>query len=367
MLDTFYISRKAAITLCLSALGAVVLSGCGADAGTGSPGANQEGGQGSPKSVRQADTLHPLGALKDSSALMTAHRLTSTAPPGGLPPTADMISQFPPPGDQEGENSCVGWAVAYAAKSFHETVEDGWSPTTANHQFSAAWLYNQINGGADGGSYISAAMDLIVSKGADTFSSFPYVNGDYLTQPSAVSMQRAARFPALSWNTLSVSETSFKNVLAGHNAIVIGFEVLPDYDGLNGSTNTVYDSDAGASRGRHANTIIGYDDYRHAFHIMNSWGTWWGDGGYGWLDYSFITNSKLALDAYVLVDGPNWPLVGDANGDKCVDNADYQILSASYGYSIASGHADPDADFNHDGWVDQLDYGLMVQHWNEGC
>lgn len=316
--------------------------------------------------VKQKVALHPLGVIKDDPATISANRLVAATPPGALPASVDLSSQVPPPGDQESMGSCVGWAVGYATKSFHEAVEEGWSVATTNHRFSPSWIYNQVNGGVDRGTHVSTAMNLVASKGVDSIGAFPYVDGDFTTQPNAVSMRRAARFPAQSWYTLAVSETEIKKVLAGGNTVVIAVEVLPDFDQLNSTTNTVYDSDTGNSRGRHALAVIGYDNSRSAFRFINSWGTGFGDQGYGWLAYSFINNVKLVLDAYVMVDAANLALVGDANDDGCVGDADYQILSIRYGYSVSNG-ADARADFNHDGWVDGTDYMLMTQHWGEGC
>jgi papain like protease/dockerin type I repeat protein len=362
-------ARSAFLCVCCS-VGAFGPVACGSSTGavsTSEGSAREPSTTGIGTVLEALDTVHPLGAIRDSDTLLAAKRLRSTPPPAGLPSSVDLSSQVPLPGDQMHLGSCVGWAVGYAAKSFHEVNEEGWSRSTANHQFSASWIYNQLNGGSDGGTYISWAMDLLVNSGADSLASFPYVDWDYTTQPNATSHQRAARFPAKSWNTLAVAEVSFKNVLAGHNVIVIGTEVLPDFDALNGSTNTVYDDNTGSSRGRHALAIIGYNDTKQAFRFINSWGTSFGDGGYGWIGYSFINEPKLYLDAYVMVDKANLPLLGDANTNDCVDNVDYAILSASYGYGSGNAHYDWRADFNHDGWVDNLDYLILSEHWNEGC
>ena len=65
-------------------------------------------------------------------------------------------------------------------------------------------------------------------------------------------------------------------------------------------SNPVYDDDSGARRGAHAVVVVGYDDQRSAFKIANSWGTDWGIGGYGWIDYD--ASESLIWMAYVTED-----------------------------------------------------------------
>jgi hypothetical protein len=38
----------------------------------------------------------------------------------------------------------------------------------------------------------------------------------------------------------------------------------------------------------HEIAVVGYDDSRQAFHIENSWGKDWADGGFGWIGYDAI-------------------------------------------------------------------------------
>lgn len=58
--------------------------------------------------------------------------------------------------------------------------------------------------------------------------------------------------------------------------------------------------------GGHAVVTVGYDDNRRigkdtgALLIRNSWGSGWGEGGYGWLPYSYVEQG-LAVDFWSLV------------------------------------------------------------------
>jgi C1A family cysteine protease len=43
--------------------------------------------------------------------------------------------------------------------------------------------------------------------------------------------------------------------------------------------------------GGHAQVIVGYDDNAKCWIVRNSWGTWWGDAGYGYVPYEYLDAS----------------------------------------------------------------------------
>jgi hypothetical protein len=265
----------------------------------------------------ELDTLHRTGAVLDDDQLLESKRAEpSRAAAAALPTAIDLTAGLPMPGDQGGQGSCVAWAVGYATKSYHEVNEIGWSPNLRNHQFSPSWIYNQLNGGEDKGLAVSDALDLIVDRGADTLSNFPYTDTNFTNQPDAASFGRAAQFKAKRWQSLDNQVRAIKEVLASGNTVIAAFNVFPDFDALNGTNNTLYDTAEGTTskcssppckRGSHAVALIGYDDERQAFKLVNSWGSSWGSSGYGWLAYDFVDESDLNLRAYCLEDDANQP------------------------------------------------------------
>ncbi len=228
-----------------------------------------------------------------------------------LPRSIDLSSNFPVPGSQGRQNSCVGWAVGYALKSYHEKQEEGWSLNTKSHIFSPAFIYNQINQGQDGGSLLSDAFDLIVSRGATTLDIMPYDVNDYRTQPDSSILEKASQFKAAGWS-VAKSTHDIKTALANRLPVAGGILVYDSLRYLSGS-NSVYNKASGQPLGGHAITIVGYDDdkYGGAFKLINSWGTRWGDNGYFWLPYDFsksITGYNLPqilVQAFVLKDADN--------------------------------------------------------------
>ncbi len=74
-------------------------------------------------------------------------------------------------------------------------------------------------------------------------------------------------------------------------------------DDAYGSTgSSVYEAPGGKVWGGHAQVIIGYSSILDAFHVRNSWGTLWGDEGYGWIDANYM--SIAAYDPWVIQVAP---------------------------------------------------------------
>jgi hypothetical protein len=145
----------------------------------------------------------------------------------------------------------------------------------------------------------------MVNKGCDTLDQFPYTDTNYTKQPDDASFSRASQYKAASWSYLANNVNDLKAVLANGNTLVMGIAVLPDFDSLSPS-NPVYDDASGTNRGYHALCIVGYDDTKNAFKFINSWGSWWGIDGYGWISYDFVKDaSPVGFWAQTFIDKQN--------------------------------------------------------------
>jgi C1A family cysteine protease len=52
--------------------------------------------------------------------------------------------------------------------------------------------------------------------------------------------------------------------------------------------------------GGHAVVCVGYDDKKKVWIMRNSWGTKWGDKGYFYLPYQYLTNPNLSSDLWII-------------------------------------------------------------------
>lgn len=227
-----------------------------------------------------------------------------------LPSSVDLSTNLPPPGNQGRQNSCVGWTVAYALKSYHEKVEEGTSffdfSGKINYQcvFSPAFIYNQINNGRDGGASFITALNLLSSQGAATWADMPYSERDYRSRPSQSAKSRAQRYRIDYWRRVNVRDV--KEVKAQLNA---GYPVMAGVktdEGFNyAGRGFTWQKTIGQVQGGHAILLVGYSDNRNAFKLINSYGKEWGDSGYGWVDYIHFT--RVASEGYVAKDAVNTP------------------------------------------------------------
>lgn len=232
-----------------------------------------------------------------------------------LPKSIDLSSMMPPVGNQGRQNSCVAWATGYAIKSYllkNKGQAPEYDPPFAggkgNFVFSPAFIYNQQNGGEDKGLYYYKTMEFLKSNGAAPWSSMPYSDKDYLTQPSASSKKEALKYKIKAFSRLNFKNPDeIKRVLAGKNVVMVGMIIDDAFYKLKGST--IYDENGGQSYGGHAMTIVGYDDQKKsksgkkgAFKLQNSWGTNWGDKGFGWVSYSML--AKVGQETYAIIDEP---------------------------------------------------------------
>ena len=230
-------------------------------------------------------------------------------PYGGfqMPEKVDLSVHMPPPGHQENQNSCVAWVSAYAVKTYQEKLEQRYRLISRGqpdweHIFSPAFVYNQINQGRDGGATLVDALNVLSSRGALSWAEMPYNPDDFMLLPTAQQLQAARRFRISYWRQVNpLDPMEMKAQLQAGYPVMIG--ALID-DGLyNLQPGKVWSHKTGASRGGHAMVVVGYDDVREAFKVLNSWGGKWADKGYGWIDYRHF--NRVVREAYVAKDAFN--------------------------------------------------------------
>ncbi len=248
-------------------------------------------------SAQSADAKFGLGSAAVASVLLNSVDGAYGAPTNTkLPASVDHRAWLPKPGNQGELNSCVGWAVAYAAKTYQENILRAWGLNSNDRIFSPSFVYNQINGGQDEGSSILSAVDLIKNKGAASLATMPYTK-NFRQQPNQDALDEAQNYQTESYQTVNAKDSNaVRMLIAGGNVVIFGMMVYENFLAYEGG---VYRQTSGQNVGGHAMTAIGYDDAKNAYLVFNSWSERWGEKGYAWVHYETFAN--LTKTAVVMI------------------------------------------------------------------
>lgn len=225
-----------------------------------------------------------------------------------LPASVDLSEHMPPPGHQAQQNSCAAWASAYAVKTYQEKVEQRYLLVDKGEPrwsriFSPAFVYNQINQGRDGGATLVDALNLLRAKGALSWADMPYLADNITQYPSAQQLQKARRFRIAYWRQVNVADImEIKSHVHAGYPVMTGMLIDQGFYHLKKIPWRAFD---GTPKTGHALVIVGFDDSKRAFKVMNSWGKDWSEDGYGWVTYRHFR--KAAREAYVAKDAWNEP------------------------------------------------------------
>ena len=231
-----------------------------------------------------------------------------------LPASVDLSEALPPVRHQGRQASCAGWAIAYYYRSYQEALERQRGPMSDAEIFSPSFIYNQRTAkdrSRDYGMSMVDGLRIAVDLGVATMATMPYDQNDWSSEPSEEARQEAAQYRSDSYYNFfrgggNANLDLLKTYLADGELILMAMPIYSEFYKVR-STDAVVDVPSAGSifYGGHAVTLLGYDDASQTFKFVNSWGSWWGDEGFGYLTYDFV--QQKAWEAWGLVDSDTTP------------------------------------------------------------
>ncbi len=231
--------------------------------------------------------VHGTGLIDDDPAEVRATPEGDAPVRGEVPPRFDLSESFPRPGSQGSLGTCVGWALSNV-ESFHEYEARAISLPDQGPAFSPLFIYAFARSASDvdcsGGLPVLRALGVLRDRGVASISLMPYAVDRCNVAPDAAAIADARSNRIVAWAKVNEHDASeLKSYLAARQPVIIS---LRTDDGLQRLGPESYTGPSGEQGGAHAVVLVGYDDRRHAWKILNSWGQDWGDHGYGWIDYA---------------------------------------------------------------------------------
>ena len=240
-------------------------------------------------------------------------KVRSLAP---LPSSTSLRKQCPIPGSQGQYGTCTGWASAYAARTISWAVKNNLTDVQdiTNQAFSPSFVYTQIKEEDDincqNGSYIHKGVEVLKQKGAVFQTDLPYqCNPDvtpFFQQAKTYAIKDFLRLMTYTGNPISEEDfDNIKKALADKKPVVGSIKCYQSFMKSRGSK--VWAGEFDTLAGHHAICLTGYDDNFDngdgtfgAVELMNSWGTFWGTGGFIHVKYQDL--QKILNYAFSLYD-----------------------------------------------------------------
>ncbi len=212
-------------------------------------------------------------------------------------------------------NAGVGMLEYYERRAYGRHID-------ASRLFLYKTTRDLLNWTGDTGAFLRSTMESLVLFGVPPESYWPYIVSKYDIEPSAFLYSFGQNYQALNYyrldpagSTAAALLNTIKTNLASGLPAMFGFTVYNSYTQASAANKGAIPYPTAGERvvGGHAVMAVGYNDNLKitnsntgavtttgALLIRNSWGTGWGDAGYGWLPYDYVLRG-LASDWWALI------------------------------------------------------------------
>jgi C1A family cysteine protease len=212
------------------------------------------------------------------------------------PSNVDLRAPWWNVGDQERTGSCVGWASTDGVMRYH-MVKAGRLGQNELLSRRFTWMASKetdelltrpetfIEGA---GTTLKAAMDILRKYGAvpEPLLPFHIETAMYSGDEDAFFATAATRRVAAYFN-LNKDFNQWRSWLASHGPVMVGLQVDATWDNATATHGNLDSFDRDTVRGGHAVCVVGYTQ-QNRFILRNSWGTGWGDNGFGYASEAYI-------------------------------------------------------------------------------
>jgi len=217
--------------------------------------------------------------------------------PAVLPAKVDLRPGCSPVEDQGQLGSCTANALV-GGYEFLE-IKSGvpfWDASRLFVYYFERYLEGTV--GEDSGAEIRDGIKVLATYGVCPETMWPYVISKFTKKPCAKQIAEAKKHTIASYYRIDTL-AEMKTCLAAGYPFVFGFSVYDSFESDEVAATGVVPMPGPDESllGGHAVLAVGYDDSTGRFIVRNSWGMW-GDKGYCYMPYDYLTDRNLSDDMW---------------------------------------------------------------------
>ena len=246
-----------------------------------------------PRREKRILNCKPSAKTEDDWGFEDAARAEIAAAAASIPASKDLRASWWTIGNQGSTGSCVGWAAADSMLRWH-FVKAGkltesqllsprfmWMASKETDPFvSRPTTFIETEGTS-----LKTALDVARKYGVVRDITLPFGSGKLYAGQAKTFYAIAALRKVLAYFNLGVNLSTWRNWIANNGPILARLDVDSAWDDATFNGGNMDDYDSGSTRGGHAVAIVGYTASR--FIVRNSWGTGWGDKGFGYASLAY--------------------------------------------------------------------------------
>jgi C1A family cysteine protease len=220
-----------------------------------------------------------------------------------LPKLIDLRDKCPPVYNQYTSSSCTAQGVGASHQfiQMKQNIPDMFMPSRLFLYFGAREIEGTIN--QDCGAMIRDVIKVAVRQGVCDEKKWPFDITKFAIRPTDECYGSAKKHTVASYERLDNTQINqLKGCLAEGYPFVFGSMLYKSFmsDDVAKTGKVAMPKPDEEAVGGHAMVACGYSDAMGCFIVRNSWGDEFGDKGYCYIPYAYLTNINLSDDFWTI-------------------------------------------------------------------
>jgi C1A family cysteine protease len=214
----------------------------------------------------------------------------------------DLRDECPAIYDQGHLGSCTANALAfcYQYDELHQKEPNQFTPSRLFIYYNERNMEGHVL--EDSGAEIHDGVQALNTIGVCSETEWVYDISKFTVKPDENCYTTALLHKTSAFRPIQQDLSQLRLALITGFPVVFGFSVYESFESpdVAKTGNMPIPLPTEKCLGGHAVAAVGFDDTRKVFIVRNSWGVSWGDKGYFYMPYAFITNPDMASDFWTI-------------------------------------------------------------------